>query len=169
MGSKGQVTIGRIVGVHGVNGVVRMLPFASPETFFAPDTVIRVRREGTAACSYEIRWARPHKRVLLVALSGLDTREEAEALVGGEIVADRSELPDLEEDAYYWHDVIGMDVVADDGRYLGRVASIIETGANDVFVVRNEDGEVLVPAIGSVVLSLDPEQRQMRVALPEGL
>ncbi len=79
-------------------------------------------------------------------------------------------LPELEEeDTYYWVDLIGLSVFAVCGEYLGRIHSIFPTGSNDVFVVKDENREILVPALASVVVDVDLEGRTVRVDLPEGL
>lgn len=106
-------------------------------------------------------------------LEGVTTREQAETLIGSDVFLDKNELPALEADTYYWSDVIGMAVRTVDGEYLGRVAQIIPTGANDVYVVKTPADhtveEILLPAIATVVIDIDVERRLMRVELPEGL
>ena len=82
---------------------------------------------------------------------------------------EKSRLPALEEGTYYWSDLIGLDVHATDGRFLGKIASIFRTGSNDVYVTRDEDRETLIPALVSVVKSVDLETGRMTVDLPEGL
>ena len=86
---------------------------------------------------------------------------------------ERVALPELEEGSYYWCDIIGLAVFTTDEQYIGRVESIISTGSNDVFMVKDldkgDDNETLIPALESVVLEIDFEHKTMRVALPEGL
>ena len=116
-----------------------------------------------------VRDARPHKGLIRVSFNNVDSRTDAEALTGAEVVVRRDELPDLEDDTYYWVDLIGLDVVTTDQRQLGRIESILPTGSNDVYVVRGHGGETMVPALASVILEVDLENRIMRVDLPEGL
>ena len=78
-------------------------------------------------------------------------------------------MPDLEEGDYYWFDLIGLDVFGIDQKYLGRLESIIQTGSNDVYVVKKDDTEILIPALESVVQKIDLKNRRMQVDLPEGL
>ena len=82
---------------------------------------------------------------------------------------DRTLLPELASDTYYWADLIGLSVYTTQGDYLGRLTSILPTGSNDVYIVRTEDRETLVPALASVVCSVDLANQTMRVKLPEGL
>jgi len=75
----------------------------------------------------------------------------------------------LDEGIYYWFDLIGIKVYTTEEKYLGRIESIVETGSNDVYVVKHGEKEVLIPALESVVLDIDLEHKRMRVDLPEGL
>ena len=104
---------------------------------------------------------------------GVEDRDGAAAWVGADIAVPRDALPPAAEDEYYWVDLIGMAVYDTDEQYIGRIVDIIPTGANDVYVVKNktkdENAEILIPAIESVVLEIDFENKTMRVELPEGL
>ena len=114
---------------------------------------------------------RPHKRLILFTFEGITSRDGAEALNNAEILIERSALPDLEEGEYYWTDIIGLDVFCINETYLGSVESVIPTGSNDVYVIKNRENgrETLVPAIHSVITEIDIEKSIMRVDLPEGL
>ncbi len=90
-------------------------------------------------------------------------------MIGGELFIPQSELPELDEDTYYWFDLIGIEVYTKTEEFLGRIESIIETGSNDVYVVKKHKKEVLIPALESVVLEIDLEHKRMQVDLPEGL
>jgi 16S rRNA processing protein RimM len=90
-------------------------------------------------------------------------------LIGAELFIARDELPELEEDSYFWFDLIGMAVYTTADEYLGRIESIIETGSNDVYVVQDHKKEVLIPALESVVIAIDTKAKRMQVILPEGL
>ena len=120
-----------------------------------------------------VEWAKPHTKGILLALKGVGNREEAEALIGCEILIERARLPELDEGTYYWTDLIGLSVYTIDGDCLGRIDSIIPTGSNDVYVVKNmvdgKENEVLIPALESVVVEVDLNREIMRVDLPEGL
>lgn len=158
-----------IVGVHGLNGNVKVRSYAESTALFGPDRELTVRHSDGQDTVYRIRWVKPHGGLLLLSLQGVDDRSTAESLKGAEIFIDRTLLPDLEEGAYYWADLIGLDVYAQDDTYLGCVASIIPTGSNDVYVVRQDGQDVLIPATEQVVLNVDLAGRTMRVELPEGL
>jgi 16S rRNA processing protein RimM len=80
-----------------------------------------------------------------------------------------TELPELDEDTYYWFELIGIEVYTTEDEYLGRIESVFPTGSNDVYVVKDRQKEILVPALDSVVIDIDLEHKRMRVDLPEGL
>jgi len=164
------VTIGKIVGVHGIKGYVKVHCEAESLSILATGHSVIVRDSKGRNRVAEIVDARPQGRMLLLLLKGVSDRNAAEMLPGSDLLVDKSSLPELEPDTYYWADIVGMSVVSVDGRVLGTVASIMETGSNDVYVVKTPDnGEILIPAIASVVLEIDLNRKLMRVDLPDGL
>ena len=104
-----------------------------------------------------------------MSLKGVSTRGQAQTLVDSELFIEKAQLPDLEEGTYYWFDLIGVDVFTVDEKYLGRLESIIRTGSNDVYIVKHNDNEILIPALESVVHEIDLKNNRMQVELPEGL
>ena len=161
--------VGKIMGAHGVKGTSKISVYVDSLTVFKPGAALLVCRPDGSENSYEINWVKPHSRGALLALKEVTNRDQAKALIGSELYIPRARLPKLEDGAYYWFDLIGLKVYTRDDQYLGRLDSIIETGANDVYVVKKDDWEILIPALKSVVRSVDMEQKIMRVELPEGL
>ncbi len=100
---------------------------------------------------------------------GVADREAAEALRGWLVQVPEDEAWKLPKGQYYWHQIIGLAVVTRDGRRLGTVADILETGANDVYVVRREGADLLLPAIKDVVKEISPERGEMVVELLPGM
>jgi 16S rRNA processing protein RimM len=167
------IPIGKIVGAHGLKGLTRVRSYAeSPEIFKPQNEVIIKNRQGDLK-AYRIKSARPQARGYLLRLCDIDDRRQAEDLIGAELLIDKSSLPPLEADTYYWFELIGLSVHTTDGEDLGRIDAIIETGSNDVYVVKKpgDDGskERLIPAIASVIVEIDLQRQIMRVDLPEGL
>ena len=173
METGGIILIGKIVGAHGLNGTSKVYSYADSLSVFSPGSDIVLKDSDGLEKTYRIEWAKPHSRAILMALKGVCDREQAQKLIGCELYIDRTRLPELDDGTYYWTDLIGLSVFTITGDCLGRVESIIPTGSNDVYVVKNTaDGkasEVLVPALESVVIEIDLEQQIMRVDLPEGL
>jgi 16S rRNA processing protein RimM len=163
------VRIGKIVGVHGLKGNCKLISYAESLSVFQPGSVIFIATLSGQKKSCEINWAKPHSKVDLLSLKGVNTRQQAEALVGSELFFEKAQLPELDEGVYYWFDLIGMDVLTTDEKYLGRLESVIQTGSNDVYVVKHDDAEILIPALESVVQKIDLKNKRMQVVLPEGL
>lgn len=113
---------------------------------------------------------RGHSKGLLITLDGIDDREAVGKLRNQYVYVLAVDRPSLPEGKYYHHQLIGLSVVDKNGTSLGKLTEILETGANDVYVVRSESGkEILLPAIPSVVLDVNQAQGRMRVHLLPGL
>lgn len=154
------VSVGAIVAPHGIRGEVRLLA----ETDFPERLEGRRVRLGADGPWRRILAARPHRGGLwILRLEGVSDRDAAEALRGTELLVATDDLPPLPEGEWYHHELVGLAVRTVDGRDLGRVAEILRTGANDVFVVRGALGEVLLPALRSVVKSVDLDLGVMTV------
>jgi 16S rRNA processing protein RimM len=173
MEEKKFLPIGKIIGAHGVKGALKVYSYAESFSIFKPGIRIHLKNTNTTEKTYLIRWAKPYKRILRLCLQGISTRDQAESLVGSEMFIERAKLPRLDNGTYYWADIIGLSVFTKNGRYLGRVESIIPTGSNDVYVVKDtkvdSSTEILIPALEAVVMAIDVEHKIMHVDLPEGL
>ena len=167
------VPIGKIVGVHGMAGNVKVHSYAESLSVFSPGTVLLARHDKGEEIAYSIKWAKPHTKNVLLSLKEVENRTQAEALVGRALYIEKKSLPELKDGDYYWFDIIGLTVFSVEGEYIGRVASIMPTGSNDVYIVKGVAGgrktETLIPALASVVVSIDLEKKTMQVDLPEGL
>ena len=173
MEKNGSIPVGKVIGVHGLNGTTKVYSYAESLSVFEPNSSILLMSAGGGREIYYIKWVKPHARGILLGLKEITNRDQAQKLVGSEILIERIRLPELENGAFYWCDIIGLTVFSSEGEYFGRVASIIATGSNDVYVVKDpdnsKDNEILIPAIESVVQEIDLERQTMRVDLPEGL
>lgn len=118
----------------------------------------------------ELASTRIHAKGMLVKFKGIESPEEAGLFRNQWVYVRASDVPSLPEGKLYQHELFGFEVVDENGEALGHLVEILETGANDVYVVRNETGkEILLPAIPSVILELDAPRRVMRVHVLEGL
>ena len=169
MKPKGNVLIGKIVGVHGLKGTNKFKSYAESLSVFYPGQSILIRDNRNRETSVELDWIKSHTGTPLISFKGVTDRDRAEALIGAELFIPETELPELDEDTYYWFELIGIEVYNTQEDYLGRITSIFPTGSNDVYVVKNKTKEVLIPALESVVIDIDLELKRMRVDLPEGL
>lgn len=160
----GFVQVGVVVGSHGRDGRIRVMPTTdNPERFKAMSTVY-INRQG-----YTIREVVPKDPLLLLHFNDLKTREGAVALTGLVIEVPESDIPPLAEGSYYHFQLLNMSVRNVSGVYLGQLVQILNTGANDVYVVENTSQELLIPAISSVIISVDLDNNRITVDLPEGL
>ncbi|MCP3898932.1 MAG: 16S rRNA processing protein RimM [Desulfobacteraceae bacterium] len=166
--------IGEVVGVHGLGGNLKVRSYAeSIETYKSGINVKLKSKDNSDEEWYEVLKASNHKKGILLSLKGIQDIELAQSLKGKEIFIKRDDLPELEENDYFWQDLIGLKVFDKKRGALGKIDSIIETGANDVFVVKQDKNgskkEVLVPAIESVIIAVNIKEGTMKVELPEGL
>lgn len=167
----GYFAVGHIAGVHALRGEVKVELFTDFPERFAPGAHFRL---GSDLTDVRIATVRPHKQQLLVQFEGVTDRTAAEQLRGLWLFMPERDAADLEEGAYWIHDIIGLQVWEAGGGVLGAIVDVLVTGANDVYVVRpapgaNQGQEILLPAVEDVVLEVDLEQHRMTVRLPEGL
>jgi 16S rRNA processing protein RimM len=148
------VLLGRIAGLFGVRGWVKVHSYTDPRDAVLEYGPWWLRREG-AWRQLPLAEGRRHGKGVIARLEGCTDRDLAAELLGSEIAVAAETLPDPEDGRYYWHDLVGLDVVHRDGTGLGRVAYLLETGANDVLVTEG-DRERLIPFVpGVVVLDVD--------------
>ena len=148
------IVVGRIAGVYGVRGWVRLQSFTEPEDELLSYAPLLIG-DGSAARTYEVVENKRHGKGFIVRLSGISDRDQALALVGRDIRVDRSVLVDPEPGTYYWADLEGLRVRSVEGAELGRVAELMATGANDVLVVEGERRRLIPFVPDQVVKTVD--------------
>ena len=163
-----QVQIGRFGAAYGLKGWVKVNSFTDPIdqiTAYLP----WILKRGKQELQLKIEQCKPQGKGLVALVEGFSDRNQAEAIVGVEIWIDRARLPELEQDEFYWNQLEGLEVVGQSGEILGRVNYLMETGANDVLVVKPtpesiDDRERLIPYVeDSVIKNVDLEQRRIIV------
>ncbi len=159
-----RVLIGRIVGLYGVQGWLKIESWAEPRMrIFDYQPWLLSAAPGVETQIAGVR-GRPQGKGIVAQLPGVDDREQAAALIGSDIHVDRAQLPAPAEGEYYWVDLEGLEVVTTEGVLLGRVTHLFATGANDVVVIRDDERERLVPYVmGSYVRSVDLSAGRMVV------
>ena len=161
----GHVVVGLIRGGWGIKGDVKVEILSDAPSRFADDSVVHLRGKPV-----KVEHARRSKGILLVKLDNVADRTAADALRGQLLTVPEADAEPLPEGAFYHFQIMGVPVRTVDGEDLGRIAEIIATGANDVYVVRLEGRrDILIPAMEDVVLSVDLEGDGMTVQLPDGL
>jgi 16S rRNA processing protein RimM len=161
--------IGKVVKAHGLKGHLKVIPYGDTLSSLATGEKITVFLSDGTSLQLSTLEIRPHQKAFLLLSREISTVEEARNLVGAELCVPESRLPPTGSDEYYWYQLLGLAVLSTDGHKLGILEDIIETGSNDVYVVRRGGEEILVPALQEVVLEVDLQRRLMIVDLPETL
>ena len=161
------LAIGFLRRPHGVQGEVIMDLHTDFPDRIKPGRKVYVGEKHEA---FTIGAVRPHADGMLVKMRGFDTPESSGRFRNQWVYVRSNEVPALPEGKYYKHELIGLTVMVDDGSALGVLNEVLETGANDVYVIQKENGkEVLLPAIPDVVLDVDMTDRVMKVHIIDGL
>ncbi len=173
MAEEDYVLIGQITGVHGLHGNLKVNSHTESLDLYKTGEKLLIRgknlppRLGDSCLT--IQGVSPYKRKILLKFHEIDDIDSAERLIGADIFISREKFPELDEGEYYWVDIIGLSVFTVKGECLGKVTSIFPTGSNDVYVVKGHGDERFIPALESVIKSVDLDNGTMTVELPEGL
>lgn len=165
-----QTVVGKVVSVRGTKGELKVFPLIEDLNFFLGLEHLLFRSSKGNLLKKRVAGIRKHNKFLLLRLEGVASIADAEAYKGFEIIVPSSELPSLDEDESYYFQLEGLRVLTVDGRDLGVLDHVMETGGNDVYVVRASDGrEILIPAIREVVSKVDLERGEMIISPIEGM
>ena len=161
--------IGQIVNTFGIKGMVKVVPYTDDIERFDDLKKVYVVNKKTRR-EYEIQEVKYHKNMVLIKLEGINTPEQADLLRNAYLEVDREHAVPLEEGTYYIVDLIGLEVYTEEGKLLGKVDDIYNTGANDIYVIKDELGkQVLLPGIKDVIKNVDLEGGKITVHLIPGL
>lgn len=164
------LAVGKVVNTHGVRGELKVMPMTSDNSRFDYLLYVTAQFEGKPK-EFRVTSARLHKNFVLMRLQGIETMDDAEKLKGQELLVQRKNARPLEEDEFFICDILGLEVY-EESQLLGTLIDVLETGSNDVYVIQNPDKgkkDLLLPALKSVILSVDIEGKRMQVKIPEGL
>lgn len=163
------IEVGKVVSTQGNRGALRVLPLLEQlEEYALMDEVCLVHDEHGEK-SFEVANLRAQGRILILQLCGCDSLEAARGLVGATVKISRRKLKELPQNHYYWFETDGLEVYEENGLYWGKVVEAFSAGSNDVYVVRNGEKEILLPAIREVIQKIDLTRRRMTIRLLEGL
>jgi len=169
------LTIGKVTGVHGLGGNLKVWSWAQSPRSFARGLAVVLKNEDEPldpGREYVITRTGRYKKGVLLTLEGVTTRESSEALVGKLVQVNKTNLPDLDEDTWYWQDLIGLAVVDAREGELGKIVQLFPTGADDILVVTDETPgggqEVLIPMNAVFVKDVNLETGVMTTELPQG-
>lgn len=165
-------SVGKIVNTHGVRGELKVVPQTDfPDIRFAKGSKLYVHKDReNHYVPLTVETSRLHKNVYIVKFSGLNEMNEAEKYKGSMLKVTAEDLVDLEDDEYYYHEIIGCQVVTDEDEELGTITEILSPGANDVWVITPENGKsILIPVIDDVLLHVDVQNKLVKIHLLEGI
>jgi 16S rRNA processing protein RimM len=161
--------IGRIIRSHGLAGRMKVLSYLESQEILNNLPEVLVGRRVSDAVPFSLDAVQPGREFFILKLGGVEDRDAAAKLAGSFVWMPSEKMEKLPEGEYYWLDIIGLQVVTEDGQILGRIESVFPTGSNDVYVCQRGEKEILLPAIGDVVRNIDMDRRIMVVRLLKGL
>ena len=161
--------VGVITSTHGVRGEVKVYPTTDDAVRFKQLKHVLLDT-GKETLSLEIQGVKFFKQFVILKFKGIDNINEVERYKRCPLLVERKDAVELDEDEYFIADMIWMTVETEDGKEFGTLKDVIETGANDVYVIESrEHGEVLIPAIRECILDVDVEEQKMKIHLMDGL
>ena len=166
-----RLKVGKIVNTHSLKGEVKVISSTDfEEERFKKGSKLLITRGNQLIREVVVQSYRNHKNFLLVKFEGIDSVEEAEKLKNLQIKIDSTEVGELEENEFYFHQIIGCEVFDENDKNLGEIIDILTPGANDVWVIKGENGkEILIPYIEDVVKKIDITNKKVNIEVMEGL
>jgi len=163
------IAVGRVVDNWGRMGLLKVFPITSFPEKIPDKEEVWLWREDYGARKYRVREGRFDGRHVLLGLDDVVDTAGAKSLKGSLVMVDDENLESLPEGTYYQHQIIGLKVRKEDGTELGSITGILPTGAVDVYVIKKEDGEVMLPAVKEFIVRVDLEDGVIVVRPPAGL
>ena len=166
-----RLKVGKIVNTHSLKGEVKVISSTDfEEERFKKGSKLLITRGNQLIREVVVQSYRNHKNFLLVKFEVIDSVEEAEKLKNLQIKIDSDEVGELEENEFYFHQIIGCEVFDENDKNLGEIIDILTPGANDVWVIKGENGkEILIPYIEDVVKKIDITSKKVNIEVMEGL
>ena len=159
-----KIYLGKITGAHGIKGWLKIQSFSSP-----PENILNypqwiINNQGEEDF-YSIEQGRKQNKKIVVKLENIDDRNTAESLINSKILILRSDLPKLSNENYYWSDLVGLSVLNSEEKVIGKIESLIETGANDVMVIITlKDERILIPFVmHEIIKEVSVEQNYIKI------
>jgi 16S rRNA processing protein RimM len=167
------VLVGKVVAAHGIKGAVKAVFYTESIDIFHSDRILWTKSGNGVFDMLKVSWCKPHCRGIRMGFSSVLNRNQAEAMAGLELYLEKSQLPVLEKDTYYWFELIGLRVKTVKDEFIGYIEHILPTSGTDVYVVKqaanNSEKEYLIPAAAKFIQQIDLADKTMTVDLPQGL
>lgn len=166
--------VGKVVNTHGIRGEVRVVSSTDfQEERYAPGALLYLSHKNLAnKLPLTVASHRQHKNFDLLTFENYPTINDVDGFKGGVLQVSEKQLGKLDQEGdYYYHEIIGCDVVTEDGQALGKIKEILSPGANDVWVIQRKNGgkDLLIPYIKQVVKNVDIEEKRISIHLMDGL
>jgi len=166
----GLILFGKISKAHGLAGEVRFLPFSGQlDNISTLERIIIYKTPGGPPLELKIIKRIFHKGSAILKLEGVNSIDDAQKLIGNDVYVETSDLRVLEDDEFYWFDLIGLEAFTDDGQYIGVVDSLIDRSLQSLLVVKEGDKEYLIPLTEPIVKDIDLEQSKIIISPINGL
>jgi 16S rRNA processing protein RimM len=162
------LNIGQIVNTHGIRGEVKVYPLTDDASRFDKLKEVFIEEKGELS-KYQVESAKHLKNTVILKLKGVETMNDAERLRQQYIKVGRWDAVRLPKDSFFICDLIESEVYDIHGEFLGKLRDVFQTGSNDVYVVKDDTREILIPALKSVVKEINLQNKKIIVDLPEGL
>jgi 16S rRNA processing protein RimM len=171
------ILVGRVVAVHGLAGGVRATVLSDVSHRFGTGQTLYILGQPYVVSSSSPASLKSNQRgasksagsQIILWFEGFDTEASVKSLVGAELTVPETEVPNLPEGEYFHYQIVGLNVVTEEGEDLGSISEILETGSNDVYVTSTGSGELLIPALSHVIREIRLRDGVMVVSLPDGL
>ena len=160
--------VGKVIGPHGLGGLLRIWSYAGSEASFLDAGTVKLRSVSGEIQEYTVTYIKPHKNFFLMRLEGLSAIGEAAEYRDADVFVSKEAVAHS-DDEYFWYELLGLKVYLDTGQYLGTISRIIPTKAHDIYVVKEGAKEVCIPAIYEVVKEIDVASKKMVISALEGL
>jgi 16S rRNA processing protein RimM len=161
--------VGVVIGFHGLRGDFKVRPLPTGHLALPGARKVYLMDSEGLPVQHEAVRSSQHKQNILLHLSGFDSLAAVEPLMGASVWMAKTDLPELDDDQYYWSDLDGLEVVDQQQGVLGHVVGMFATPAHDILEVDGLTGEILIPAIEPFLVQVDRDKGQLHVNLPDGL
>ncbi|MBC7961903.1 MAG: 16S rRNA processing protein RimM [Steroidobacteraceae bacterium] len=163
------IPVGKIIDTHGIRGNLKVFSYSGNIDSLQHCGSVLLKGKNGLLQEFSISGVVAHAGGFILSLDSFNEINQVLPLVGSELCLKRSQLPETTEDEYYWRDLMGLSVFTDVGVELGRIVDIFETGSSDIYVVRSDDREYLIPAIASIISLVDIPGNKMVITPLDGL
>ncbi len=166
----GLIVYGKITKIHGLTGELNLLPYSrNPENLETLDEIFVETTEGSKPAKFEIAGCKIRKDTAILKLKSIDSPQDAEELKGRTVYVEQADLPEPDEDEYYWFQLIGLNVYTDDGLYVGKVENLIERSLQSLLIVKSNGNEILIPFSEPILKEVDLKKSKIIITPIDGL